>query len=132
VSQDPAPVTVRILDKDYLVACKSEEKAGLLSAARHLDDRMREIRKTGRVIGTDRIAVMAALNLAYELLQKGQSEGALAAETANRLAAIQGRIAAALAEGKSEAAHRGADTAAAPQPPLDDDPPSLDGTTERV
>jgi cell division protein ZapA len=98
VSQEPTPSTVRILDKDYLVACKPEEKDGLLAAARHLDDRMRQIRKSGRVIGTDRIAVMAGLNLAYELLQRGQTETTLDAESADRLAAIQARITAALVE----------------------------------
>jgi cell division protein ZapA len=95
VSPEPAPVTVRILDKDYLIACQPEEKDGLLASARHVDERMREIRKAGRVIGTDRIAVMAALNLAYELLQKGNG-GALDKAVVKRLAALQGRIAAAL------------------------------------
>jgi cell division protein ZapA len=57
---------------------------------------MREIRKTGRVIGADRIAVMAALNLAYELLQRGETEGPLDAAAVKRLAAIQARIAAAI------------------------------------
>jgi len=57
---------------------------------------MREIRKSGRVIGTDRIAVMAALNLAYELLQGDDKRAPLDTTTVKRLAAIQGRIAAAL------------------------------------
>lgn len=96
MSQEPTPVTVRILDKDYLIACQAEEKDGLLASARHVDERMREIRKGGRVIGTDRIAVMAALNLAYELLQKGEKEGPLDTTAVQRLAAIQGRIASAL------------------------------------
>lgn len=97
-SPEPTPVTVRILDKDYVVACQPEEKDGLLASARHVDERMREIRKSGRVVGTDRIAVMAALNLAYELLQQGQKEAALDIAAMERLAAIQGRIAAALAD----------------------------------
>ncbi len=98
MSQDPTPVTVRILDKDYLVACEPGEKDGLLASARNVDERMRDIRKAGRVVGTDRIAVMAALNLAYELLQKGQNETTLEAATMERLAALQARIAAALAD----------------------------------
>lgn len=96
MNQEPTPVTVRILDKDYLVACQPDEKDGLLASARHVDERMREIRKTGRVVGADRIAVMAALNLAYELLQRGDNEGPLDAAAVKRLAAIQGRIAAAI------------------------------------
>ncbi len=98
MSQDPTPVTVRILDKDYLVACEPGEKDGLLASARNVDERMRDIRKAGRVVGTDRIAVMAALNLAYELLQKGQNETTLEAATMERLAALQARIASALAD----------------------------------
>ena len=96
MNQEPAPVTVRILDKDYLIACQPDEQDDLLASARHVDERMREIRKTGRVIGTDRIAVMAALNLAYELLQSGSKKGPLDTVAVKRLAAIQGRIAAAL------------------------------------
>jgi cell division protein ZapA len=114
VNQEPDPITVRILDKDYVVTCQPEEKAGLLGAARHLDDRMREIRRTGRVIGTDRIAVMAALNLAYELLQKGQTEGGLDAGTADRLAAIQGRIAATLADDERQTSPPGEHSIAVP------------------
>jgi cell division protein ZapA len=117
MNQEPDPITVRILDKDYVVACQPEEKPGLLGAARHLDDRMREIRRTGRVIGTDRIAVMAALNLAYELLQKGQTEGALDAATADRLATIQARIAAALADDERQTSSPGEHSATAPDGP---------------
>jgi cell division protein ZapA len=98
VSHEAPPVTVRILDKDYLVACEPDEREGLLASARQVDERMREIRKAGRVVGTDRIAVMAALNLAYELLQRGQQESPLDSATVERLAALQARIAAALAD----------------------------------
>lgn len=63
------PVEVRILDREYLVACPPEERDGLLSAAKMLDSRMREIRSGNRLAGIDRIAVLAALNLAHELLQ---------------------------------------------------------------
>jgi cell division protein ZapA len=63
------PVNVRILDREYLVGCAPEERADLLSAAQLLDARMREIRGSNRMAGIDRIAVLAALNLAHELLQ---------------------------------------------------------------
>jgi cell division protein ZapA len=62
-------ITVNILDRDYQIACKNEEKDSLLAAARFLDQRMREIRDRGNVIGIDRIAVMAALNITHEFLQ---------------------------------------------------------------
>jgi cell division protein ZapA len=64
-------VSVRILDKDYQVACSEEEERMLLMSARHLDSTMRNIRSSGKVIGSDRIAVMAALNVTNELLHGG-------------------------------------------------------------
>lgn len=62
-------VTVSILDRDYQISCSVEEEVLLKSAADYLDNKMREIRERGNVIGIDRIAVMAALNIAHELLQ---------------------------------------------------------------
>lgn len=62
--------SVHILGKDYQVACPPEERDDLLKAAAELDRRMREIRQTGHVIGVERIAVMAALNLSNEVLKK--------------------------------------------------------------
>jgi cell division protein ZapA len=62
-------VTVNILDRDYQVACSPEEEELLKSAAAYLDSKMREVRERGNVIGIDRIAVMAALNIAHEFLQ---------------------------------------------------------------
>lgn len=70
---DAKAINVRILDKDYLIGCPPEEREGLLAAARFLDGRMRETRDSGKVIGTERIAVIAALNIAHELLQKQES-----------------------------------------------------------
>jgi len=60
-------VSVRILEKEYQVACPIDERTALLDAAELLNTKMREIRDGGRVVGLDRIAVMAALNLANEL-----------------------------------------------------------------
>jgi cell division protein ZapA len=62
-------ITVNILDRDYQIACNNEEKEPLLAAAKYLDQKMREIRDRGNVIGIDRIAVMAALNIAHDFLQ---------------------------------------------------------------
>lgn len=61
-------VDVRILDKEYRINCSPSERQDLLQSAHYLDQKMREIRHHGRVIGADRIAVMAALNIAHELL----------------------------------------------------------------
>ncbi len=70
MKEEPIAVNVRVLDKEYRIACKPEEQDGLLSSARLLDRRMREIHQSGRVVGSDRIAVLAALNVTYELLQQ--------------------------------------------------------------
>jgi len=67
-SSSAKAVTIKILGKEYLISCTDDERGDLVSAADYLDDKMREIRDAGKVIGTDRIAVMAALNIAHELL----------------------------------------------------------------
>jgi cell division protein ZapA len=64
-----AHVTIRILEKEYNVACPAEEKAALVASAELLNSKMREIRDSGKVVGLDRVAVMAALNLANELIR---------------------------------------------------------------
>jgi cell division protein ZapA len=69
-------MTVHILDKEYQVACPEEQQAELVVSARYLDKQMRTIRDTGKVIGLERIAVMAALNISYELLQASE-QGAM-------------------------------------------------------
>lgn len=63
------PVIVHILDKEYQVACPPEERKALQQAAEELNERMRNIRNSGSIVGLDRIAVMAALNLCHELQQ---------------------------------------------------------------
>lgn len=68
----PHTVTVKILEKEYQVACPKEQEAELVVSAKYLDKQMRSIRDTGKVIGLERIAVMAALNISYELLQASE------------------------------------------------------------
>lgn len=63
-------VNVSIMGKDYLVACDDDEKQDLMRSAEYLNRKMCEIRDSGKIIGTDRIAVMAALNIAHELLNQ--------------------------------------------------------------
>ena len=63
------PVGVRVLDREYTVGVSAEERDGLLAAARLLDARMRELRGNNRMVALDRIAVLAALNLAHEVQQ---------------------------------------------------------------
>jgi cell division protein ZapA len=61
-------LTINILDKDYRVSCSPEEEENLLASANTLNKRLNEIKKKGAVIGTERIAIMAALNMSHELL----------------------------------------------------------------
>ncbi len=89
------PVKVDILDKQYLVACPKEEKPALLRSASYLDQKMREIRDTGKVVGVERIAVMAALNIAHELLQ-GRAESEALEDVRRKLEALEGRLNAAV------------------------------------
>jgi cell division protein ZapA len=74
--KQPNTVAVKILDKEYQVACPEDQEADLLVSSKYLDKQMRDIRDTGKVIGLERIAVMAALNISYELLQASQQSGA--------------------------------------------------------
>ena len=92
-------VSVRILEKEYQVACLPEERSELLDAAEFLNAKMREIRDSGNIIGLDRIAVMAALNLANELL-KIRSHGEPGNEVAPRIRQMRERVEATLAKGQ--------------------------------
>lgn len=87
----PETVQIRILDKEYQVQCPPEELAALQQSAVVLDKRMREIRKGGNVIGLERTAVMAALNLSYDLLQ-AESLTTTSEEAKQRLSRIDGKL----------------------------------------
>ena len=93
----PNTVTVHILDKDYCIACPADERANLESAARYLDGKMREIRSGGKVIGADRIAVMAALNITHDLLHKQQRLDQQASNTRDTVRDLLDRVDNALA-----------------------------------
>jgi len=99
VSEEPVLVTVRILDREYRVACPPGEREDLVASARHLDRLMREIRDSGKVIGLDRIAVMAALNMAHELLELRREREGLAESIGARVRALQAKVEEALGEG---------------------------------
>ena len=70
------PLTITIMDKEYRVACPEEEKDNLKASANLLNNKLSEIKRQGSVIGTERIAIMAALNMSHEILHNE----ALAAE----------------------------------------------------
>ena len=87
-----AHITIRILEKEYQVACPAEEKANLLKSVEVLNKKMREIRDSGKVIGLDRIAIMAALNLANELLKRTGDERQLKDMIVPRVRAMSERL----------------------------------------
>ena len=97
-SKDTVALTVQILDKDYRIGCAPGEEDALISAARYLDTSMREIRGRGSVIGADRLAVMAALNIANELLQDRKMGETTARVVRSRLRQLEDRIDQALHE----------------------------------
>lgn len=69
-------IAVSILDKDYQIACPPDQQAELIDTAKYLDAQMRKIRGNGKVVGLERIAVMAALNIAHELRHPSKTQEA--------------------------------------------------------
>jgi cell division protein ZapA len=98
--QDQARVSVRIMEKEYVVACPYEERSALLDAAEFLNARMRDIKDSGKVVGLDRIAVMAALNLAHEFLKGKDRETRADTGAGGRVRALRERVEGALGKGQ--------------------------------
>jgi len=96
---DMQAVTIRILDKEYQVACPVEDREALLDSASLLDAKMREIKNNSKMIGADRVAVMAALNIAHDLLQ---CQSGLSNEpgTKTKIKNMQAKIEAAITRGR--------------------------------
>ena len=86
-------VSVDILDKEYQVACPADEELALMQAARYLDQHMRDIRSTGKVIGLERVAIMAALNISHELLALKSGNSPIATnEEQERLSTLNSQL----------------------------------------
>jgi cell division protein ZapA len=85
-------VSVTILDKEYRINCPESEQDGLRTSAHYLDRRMREVRQGGRIIGSDRIAVMAALNISHELLNQRHVQTQREQALNERIRALQIKI----------------------------------------
>jgi cell division protein ZapA len=86
------PVAVRILDREYLIACKPEERPGLVAAAAYLDGKLRELRDSHRGGGLERIAILAGLNMAHELLAQQQQQSSQTEHLAQHLQAIKSKL----------------------------------------
>lgn len=94
---DSQGVDVNIMGREFKVACSDDEREGLITAVNYLDKKMREIRDTGKVVGVERIAIMAALNLAHELLTT-RSGGFDIGDFKRRIVSMQEQIDGAVAE----------------------------------
>ena len=100
MSDHQARVSVRILEKEYHISCPMEERSDLLDSAEFLNNKMREIRDSGKVVGLDRIAVIAALNMANELLRVRNRDNSLETDMGNRLRILRERVESALERGQ--------------------------------
>ena len=95
-----ARVSVRILEKEYQFSCPVDERAALLDSAEYLNAEMKKIRDSGKVIGLDRIAVMAALNMANEILKVRSRDTSLESDVVHRVRVLRERVEATLARGQ--------------------------------
>lgn len=93
------PVTITILDKEYLISCREDERDQLHTAAAYLNEQMRELKNSGKVVGTERIAVMAALNIASELLARRSENEELSSSVDSAIRRLNSKIDAALRNG---------------------------------
>ena len=93
-------VSVRLLDREYQVACPAEERSDLLDSAEYLDGKMRELRESGNVVGLERIAVIAALNIANELIKQRKQGNVVEGDLGARLRSLRERVESALEKGQ--------------------------------
>jgi cell division protein ZapA len=97
---DSKTLSISIMQKEFQVACPADEEEALLRSAKYLHEQMEGIRSSGKVVGMDRIAVMAALNMANELLS-GESKIQTSQDYAKlRIRTLNDRIETAIADGK--------------------------------
>ena len=101
MSDEVKPITVTIFDKDYVVGCKEDEREALFASVQFLNRKMIEQRDNGKVIGSERIAVMAALNIAHEYLEFRRNNESLASDIGAGIARMQSKIADALQRGEN-------------------------------
>ena len=91
-------VEVSLLGRTYRVACEDGEREALMQAVAYLDGKMNEIRKSGKVMCAERIAVMAALNVAHELLSVKLGSGFDLGQAKRRISAIESQLDSAIAK----------------------------------
>jgi cell division protein ZapA len=94
----PKTIEVSLLGRHYRVACEEAERDALLQAVTYLDAKMAEIKRSGKVVGSEKIAVMAALNIAHELLSTRLGTGFDIGQAKRRLASLEAQLDTALAK----------------------------------
>lgn len=92
MSKESSPINVTILDKEYLITCEESEKESLRSAVDYLNQQMSEMKSGGGVIGSERIAVMTALNITNELLAYKRENQDYTSKIDNTLKRLQNKI----------------------------------------
>jgi cell division protein ZapA len=97
-SGDAKTIEISILGRNYKIACEDDEREALMQAVAYLDGKMGEIKKAGKVSGTDRIAVMAALNIAHELLSLKVGNGFDIGQAKRRISLIEAKLDEAIAQ----------------------------------
>ena len=97
MSADSKGLQINVMGREFRVACPEDEQKGLLEAVDYLNRKMNEIRDAGKVIGLERIAIMAALNIAHELMQQKQRVDSDAGTLAQHLQTLRSKLDGALA-----------------------------------
>ena len=92
MAQGAKTIEISILGRNYKIACEEGEREALLQAVAYLDGKMGEIKGSGKVNGTDRIAVMAALNIAHELLSTKLGSGFDIGQAKRRISLIEAKL----------------------------------------
>ncbi len=100
MSETTKPASVTILDKEYLIACSEQERALLNDAASLLTEKMQEVKNSGKIIGSERIAVLAALNIAHEMLAYKRENESYTSGVDGVVRRLQNKIDDALTKGK--------------------------------
>jgi len=98
MSEKAKTLDVSIMGRNYRVTCADEEREALLAAVAFVDKKMTEIKAASKVAGTERIAVMAALNIANELLSIKFGSGFDIAELKRRMNSVQSKLDQALSQ----------------------------------
>ena len=100
MSAEPKGLQINVMGREFRVACPDSEQKGLLEAVDYLNKKMNEIRDAGKIVGLERIAIMAALNIAHELLSTKVGGGFDIAEIKRRMAHMETVLDQAMADQK--------------------------------